>query len=908
MPYEAEVVAERSYDEDRLFYGIDFTIIPSGTLDGNLSTKLIKQLTSHGANYIPLKPDGHVDDVRAHSHIISTHVDFPDYADAFKNFCHVVKPSWVEQSIAKGKALQTRQYNPDPAQFFQDVVITCADLPVGDKDAIIAGVLAMGGLYCGPLSKSVTHIVALTEDNDKCRMARRKQLSCKIVLPHWFDDCLQLGKKISEKAYELPNPEVLQPYHDTPVDYCTPAHLVGAASALSKTVSLPSSPAPTRKALRAFSGKVIMLGSDLLLSDHLRTTICTIITSGGGQITSDNSSANIYIGQYRSGSEYITASQTGKEVANLVWLYHVINTNAWSNPLSQLLHYPVPRHGIDGFQGMRISLSNYVGEARIYLEHLVKAAGANFTKTMKQENTHLITAHKQSEKCDAAQEWNINIVNHLWLEESYAKCEVQALTNKRYTHFPPRTNLGEVVGQIPIDIERARKVFFPGGEDAPKLFNYEKLEKEDRARTEAKKTSPKTTVPASSAATKSFPSREEDGRPAIIDDHYDTALPPGTAKNKRIRSDVVARTPSLLHRSEALEKQTPPTTGSRASKDVAKFRLGKLTYTTSDAGALFAQEKDVTRGKKRTSAAALHDGSEDGEREQDANDEAEKAGARKGRKRAKSGPGSATAANLPSVIYTLMITGDDRWANKPKKESEDVSRLRALGISLTQEPSECTLLCAPRILRTRKFVSAIAYAPTIVATSYLDHVLKQNKLPEPTDHPLSDLANEEKYGLSLSESIQRARLNFDPETRRGRMFQGWTIHVTTDVTGGFDTFKEVVQSNGGTCLPYRGRTGLKLQPRRPVAEQHERGKNGEETSHSLPTPLPSFGADDEVEMRTVYLVSAETEDDSKLWDKFRRTAEKQDLRARIVRTDWLLTAAMSQQVGWDEKWELRKDA
>ncbi|KAK4991258.1 hypothetical protein LTR28_001369, partial [Elasticomyces elasticus] len=187
-----------------------------------------------------------------------------------------------------------------------------------------------------------------------------------------------------------------------------------------------------------------MLGSDLLLSDHLRTTICTIITSGGGQITSDNSSANIYIGQYRSGSEYITASQTGKEVANLVWLYHVINTNAWSNPLSQLLHYPVPRHGIDGFQGMRISLSNYVGEARIYLEHLVKAAGANFTKTMKQENTHLITAHKQSEKCDAAQEWNINIVNHLWLEESYAKCEVQVLTNKRYTHFPPRTNLGEV--------------------------------------------------------------------------------------------------------------------------------------------------------------------------------------------------------------------------------------------------------------------------------------------------------------------------------------------------------------------------------------------------------------------------------------------------------------------------------
>jgi hypothetical protein len=93
---------------------------------------------------------------------------------------------------------------------------------------------------------------------------------------------------------------------------------------------------------------------------------------------------------------------------------------------------------------------------------LVQAAGGEFTKTMKQDNTHLITAHTVSEKCSAAKEWNINMVNHIWLEESYAKWHIQTLTNPRYTHFPQRTNLGEVVGQTQIDKQAIERYFFPG--------------------------------------------------------------------------------------------------------------------------------------------------------------------------------------------------------------------------------------------------------------------------------------------------------------------------------------------------------------------------------------------------------------------------------------------------------------
>ncbi len=120
------------------------------------------------------------------THIISMTSDFPDYEDAIRALKAVVKPDWVKASVAKGRLANPRQYSPDPRYFFSGLVVCCADLPSGDKDAIIGGVLAMGGLYSSAVTKMVTHIVALTTDPDKCQTALNKNLKCKIVLPHWY--------------------------------------------------------------------------------------------------------------------------------------------------------------------------------------------------------------------------------------------------------------------------------------------------------------------------------------------------------------------------------------------------------------------------------------------------------------------------------------------------------------------------------------------------------------------------------------------------------------------------------------------------------------------------------------------------------------------------------------------------
>jgi hypothetical protein len=97
----------------------------------------------------------------------------------------VLTPGWITSSLLRNKQAPPRSYTPDPRLIFSGITISCAGLPTGDKDAIIGAVAAMGGQESGNLTKFVTHIVALTEEHEKCQAALEKRMKCKIVLPHW---------------------------------------------------------------------------------------------------------------------------------------------------------------------------------------------------------------------------------------------------------------------------------------------------------------------------------------------------------------------------------------------------------------------------------------------------------------------------------------------------------------------------------------------------------------------------------------------------------------------------------------------------------------------------------------------------------------------------------------------------
>ncbi len=431
--------------------------------------QLSRTVTKYGAEVLEPDEDGCILVAQA-THIVSHSIDFEQFSEAQALMVPVVRPDWISASISRNRQVQVRPYSPDPRMIFAAVNLTCADIPARDKEAILGATMALGGME----SKDLTpphhaHLRPVAGPSQVPRLPGRRTSSASSSCPTGSTTASSWERRsTSAPTYcRIPRSSARNP--KTPSNRLRPSIWRELLQTRPQTLPGGGSESP-RGALTVFRGKSVMLSEDLSIGKRFRNIVANLITQGDGLVVDDVDDCDMFICQYREGPQYVRAAQCGKDVGNLAWLFYLITHDEWCSPLRRLLHYPVPKDGIPGFKDMRITLSNYGGEARMYLENLITAAGATFTKTMKTDNTHLVTARGNSEKCEAAKDWNISMVNHLWVEESYAKCEAQSLANPKYITFPPRTNLAEVIGQTFFDEGRLRSTYYPGGEenmDAP---------------------------------------------------------------------------------------------------------------------------------------------------------------------------------------------------------------------------------------------------------------------------------------------------------------------------------------------------------------------------------------------------------------------------------------------------------
>lgn len=472
-----------------------------------------------------------------------------------------------------------------------------------------------------------------------------------------FDDCLKLGRRIDEHPYTLPDPEILRAPPDAPVRWSENKDIAGASTPEPTALPTPVTSPHARRKLDVFEGKQVMLSSDLKIGAHLRHTIEHLVQQGGGIITSDVSKSDMFVCRYRDGYAYRVASRLNKDVGNLSWLYHLITYNTWTSPLRRMLHYPVSTSGIPGFESLKISLSNYVGEGRLYLENLIAAAGAECTKTLRQENTHLVTAHVNSEKCNAAKDWGLHVVNHLWLEESYSKWKLQPESDRRYTHFPRRTNLGEVVGQTRLDKAVLEKLFFPPDDTNQVPPSPRAMKSKDQ--NAAAGHVPTSMQPPSAKAQK------------VADNGAGTKeSTPRVGKSRRLSESERLQTPSHSRlTSDGKENDTPSSTSSRKSKDTATTRLHGIApdiqlyekETKRVGGVVYggrrvSDEDRVIVNKKKRRSAEPDEG------------EGDDAAETKRPKRSR-----------PPVAMRVLITRFQRWVGNTKKEDADKVRRIVLG-------------------------------------------------------------------------------------------------------------------------------------------------------------------------------------------------------------------------------------
>ncbi|KAL2162029.1 hypothetical protein VTH06DRAFT_7814 [Thermothelomyces fergusii] len=822
--------------------------VQSKSLSSSLISQLSQVVKDHGAEVLEPGSKGEILVPQA-THIISNTIDFDQYAEAQALMIPVVKSDWIKATIARNKLAQVRPFSPDPRMIFSSVVLTCADIPPTDKEAIAGAIMALGGMESKDLSRQTTHLCALSLDHPKCIEAKKKNPKCKIVLPHWFDDCFRLGKRIDEGPYLLPNPEILTKAPEDAVKVPSSQQLDGAVS------TVPTGPYETSgsEKLVVFAQKKVMLSEDLPINDMLRKTIMDKITKGDGEIVDVVEDCDMFVCQYRDGEQYVRAAQLGKDVGNLAWLYHLMVYNEWTSPFRRLLHYPVPRNGIPGFKDMRITISNYGGEARLYLENLITAAGATYTRTMKAENTHLITARMHSEKCEAAKDWNIEIVNHFWIEESYAACQVLPLSNPKYRHFPPRTNLGEVIGQTSFDEPTLRAKYYPGGEERMTEAAKRKRKINERAQKNALNVGLdrdfSVMQDSSPGGQGNSSSRKGAATPAV-----GTFATP--AKTRHIRSGKENETPSVI---------------SSASRSAKAQALSKLQDLAPDI-ALYEKEKKraakdghgIWGGKRAADQLEKQRASGGSSPASKAADEAED-GAENTR------PAKRAKISLPEVDMRICLTGYKRWVENKGAEEADRRKLRAMGIQIVPETAPCNYLAAPGMVRTMKFLRCLAKGPDVINSSFITACIETGKRPPIQDHLLVDKANEARFGVTIEKAVRRARAN------RGRLLWGVPIYCTAEIPNGVEAYKNIAEANGAIFKVYRARSGSTI---RPTTEEEDGGAE--------PDP--------------VYLLTGSSPAERQLWPRFQEMAHRGHMEPRIVMADWLLDVAMRQELSFDPKY------
>ncbi|QSZ30387.1 hypothetical protein DSL72_004910 [Monilinia vaccinii-corymbosi] len=844
-----------------IFYGCSITIVVSKELLMAQAKQLTEILQDNGAPADLKKPDDRID-LEKITHIVSVTTDFASYDDAGLLLVPVVTPSWVTQSLSRRKQAPIRPFTPDERLIFSRVNLTCADIPQGDKDAIIGATCAMGGMESNSLTKLVTHICALSMDHPKCQAAIDQGHKCKIVLPQWFDDCLKLGKRIDERPYLLPNPEIFRMNPEDRLPIPSSAGLQGATAAHPDMLATPTT-SPVKRRLDVFKDKKVMLSKDLDIGNRLSELLTRLIEAGEGTVTASVRDADMFVCNYREGRDYVIASRSSStHVGNLSWLYYLIAHNTWTNPMRRLLHYPMPKGGLPGFAGFKITLSNYGGEARIYLENLVNAAGGEFTKSMKQDNTHLITARKSSEKCDAADAWNINMVNHLWLEESFAKCEVQKLTDPRYIHFPPRTNLGEVIGRTQFDQRILEKKYFPRdptpGPNSPKSSNLKNLTIRDR-------------------------DRDRDGDISMdgeIDDEEAAVIaPPPKTKTKTTVNRTSTNSPNILstpankkRSSLGKENDTPSSTSSRSAKDralnaihdlapdIAMYELEKKRKGHVFGGDRAANRIEKERELLRTSSPITkRQGSNE-----DSDSDSDETDVRPAKK--------TKTTSKPEVQVRMLVTGYKIWSGEESKENTDTKKLRNIGIAVWDNHGKVDIMAAPKMVRTRKFLVGLAHGPTIVSEKFIEACIKAGKILKAEAFPLEDTENEKRHKVKLKDALARARAN------KGRLLNTIPIYCTASIDNGTETYRDIAEVNGATFGVFKGRPIIK-----PTKLEEDNGS---------PDPI--------------YLISSDKKSEQALYSKFEEMAKAGNMEPRIVTVEWLLDVAMSQQLKWDEEYLIKR--
>ncbi|KAG5368156.1 BRCT-containing protein 1 [Yarrowia sp. C11] len=849
----------------------------------------------------------------------------------------VVKPSWVYDSVKMGVTLPDRPHSPNPENVLSNAFVTICGMRPGDMAALKAGIIVLGGIVNKELTKMVTHVVAYDLNHRLCRIAAANNIP--IVIPQWVDDCLKLKRRLditpyllhlevdqngdvveqsgdASKSKTVPPSSQVEPCKtvvvasrkDGPFDFTFPPsskyvpnfiqRLMGGKSNLQgaqieSETSLEGSTELIISSLepksQLFQNHAFYIGSDLCLSSRMESTIMQIIIDCGGQVTTSFSTEpkpTVYIGRYRDGDEYIWASRSHMLVGNLVWLYYMVANKTWTSPLDKLLHYPVPREGVPSLTNKVISITNYYGDGRAYLIELIETLGAKYTRDFSTTNDFLIAGVPEGGKYQAARLWNVHVINHLWLEECFAKWQEMSLSLPQYTHFPRHSEgIFEVLGQQKLDPETLKQFYMTNQEikdeknqpsspalivdssPANKRLSESGGEEEGPTPKKPRKSLHDTeTTPirsrraaASSAAIKLHKNIEDlnvfqkqlqnkKRNIPLLPEEIDKRRAEVEKVRKELESQEKADEPadaSLKSTPKAVPKSTPKSSSKPAKESSPTPGAAAPSTIATDSLSFTEDEEPITsvpkaKGKKASSVGPSPSSSK---------------------------AGSAAPADFTEPMNVVITGIADSMRPADKKLSK-------LGIFITEDVDNATHVISDKVKRTEKFLRAMAKKTVFLSEKYLQECVAQQ-----TQVPVIDQWLLGGGKGDFAEAVGRASVI------QGRLFQGLTLNYTAQP--GMDAIMSIAEAHGATLNKVSMPTGRSKQAAKFV-----------ETASYTPELDGVNRGDPSVKAPFVIFICVPGKAEEKKWKKAVDTylEDHEGVNSLFLSKDWVTHSIIDQQL------------
>lgn len=778
----------------KLFENFKVLIIKSADLPDEEIQKVTDALNQYEVEFTVVDSGSAIDQetliTEQYTHIISNNIYFDLYQFTQENMIPVMTTEFIHMTVELQRQPPIRPFSPDPRHVLKGIHVCVGGLPVSDKEAIYGGVRALGGTFSETLNKFVTHLISTDSDEDCC-IAVNSIDGCeiKIVLPNWIDDCLKLRKRLDETPYLLEEG----------------GSVVEQVEKL-KEIDIVNKEADAIIAQAKFlNGKRFCIGQDLELSPRANDLIVSLIENSGGIVETNLDDAQYYVGKYRDGDEYRTASRKGLYVGNLNWIYWMVEHQKYISPYLKLLHYPYVRHGLPQMKKFVITSTNYSGDVRFYIMKLVEALGAEFTTSLKQRNTHLITATPTGNKYNAALKWgNITVVNHLWLEETYANWKLQSSTHPRYSHFPRSLKMSDIVGETPLNTE-VLKQFYDDGNSDYSANVIEDSEGEYEAlsgglpnvkKVLTPKRASEVNVPPLDQSTRT-PSKEENQKALS---KGPTAAPVSATETPAAKTSSASDTSTTSIRASSGRKAKDKA-AAKLHEDMEQLNYFQKQHRSKDVPLL---PEEIAERKRKRALEEEQKRQRQASTESPEPKEAEVEDPQKNKK-AKKVVQSVPKSPTPTKNYNIIAiaTGWELNFNKA-----DMAILQNLGITLHKEfKNNINAIIAPKFMRTEKFLTGLSYKlDYILSPKFIQEVIAEFKsnpsdlkhLPKVEDFSIDKLnpsSVKELTSISLSQLMKKSKARINSYNR---IFEGMSFNISPKIPGGPPTVQKILKAHGAS--------------------------------------------------------------------------------------------------------------